>query len=299
MTTTGYPSAIPSPNSDDDYLAGLGERVRAARKALKMSRRHLAFDSGVSERYLAQLETGGGNASVMVLRQIAGATGLRVEDLVADGDPDALGLIAAIRRSTSVERMQLTDALNTLRGASCDPRALRVALIGLRGAGKSTLGRAVGEKMGVPFVELNREIEAESGLSIPEVFSLYGEGGYRRLEKRSIEAVIGAHASVVLAVGGGIVGEARNYDLLLGGFHTVWLRANPEEHMARVRAQGDERPMAGNPLAMDELRRILEVRDRLYAQADAELSTSGKNVVESTELLALVIDAVLEKTRLA
>ena len=176
MTTTGYPSAIPSPNSDDDYLAGLGERVRAARKALKMSRRDLAFNSGVSERYLAQLETGGGNASVMVLRQIAGATGLRVEDLVADGDPDALGLIAAIRRSTSVERMQLTDALNTLRGASCDPRALRVALIGLRGAGKSTLGRAVGEKMGVPFVELNREIEAESGLSIPEVFFLYGEG---------------------------------------------------------------------------------------------------------------------------
>ena len=130
MTTTGYPSAIPSPNSDDDYLAGLGERVRAARKALKMSRRDLAFNSGVSERYLAQLETGGGNASVMVLRQIAGATGLRVEDLVADGDPDALGLIAAIRRSTSVERMQLTDALNTLRVASGDLRALRVALIG-------------------------------------------------------------------------------------------------------------------------------------------------------------------------
>jgi XRE family aerobic/anaerobic benzoate catabolism transcriptional regulator len=165
MTTTGCPSAILGPNSDDDYLAGLGERVWTARKALKMSRRGLAFDSGVSVRYLAQLETGGGNASVMVLRQIAGANGFRVEDL-----------IAAIRSSTSVERMQLTDALNTLRAASGDPRALRVALIGLRGSGKSTLGRAVGEKMSVPFVELNREIEAESGLSIPGVFSFYGEG---------------------------------------------------------------------------------------------------------------------------
>ena len=291
----------PDLDSDEDYLAGLGARVRAARKALKMSRRDLAFDSGVSERYLAQLETGGGNASVIVLRQIAEATGLRVEDLVADGDPDALGLIAALRRSTAVERMHLADALNTLRRASGggDPRALRVALIGLRGAGKSTLGRAVGQKIGVPFVELNREIEAESGLSIPEVFSLYGEAGYRRLEKSCIEAVIGAHASVVLAVGGGIVGEAGNYDLLLGGFHTVWLRASPEEHMARVRAQGDERPMAGNPRAMDELRRILEARDRLYAQADAQLSTSGKSVAESTASLAVVIDAVLGKTRFA
>ena len=130
MTTTGCPSAILGPNSDDDYFAGLGERVRAVLKALKMSRRDLAFDSVVSVRYLAQLETGGRNASVMVLRQIAGANDLRVEDLVADGDPNALGLIAAIRSSTSAERMPLTDALNTLRAASGDPRALRVALIG-------------------------------------------------------------------------------------------------------------------------------------------------------------------------
>ena len=123
--------------------------------------------------------------------------------------------------------------------------------------------------------------------------------GYRRLEKRCIEAVIGAHASGVLAVGGGIVGAAGNYDLLLGGFHTVWLRANPEECMARVRAQGDERPMAGNPQAMNELHRILEARDRLYALADAQLSASGKSVSESTESLAMVIDALLEKTRFA
>ena len=288
-----------TPQTDEDYLASLGARVRAARKNLKMSRQDLAFSSGVSMRYLAQLETGSGNASVLVLRQIAAATGLGVEDLVADVDADGLGLAGAIRKATQVERMHLMDALGEMRRKSggADPRASRVALIGLRGAGKSTLGQAVAARMDVPFVELNHAIEAESGLSIPEVFSLYGDAGYRRLEKRCIEAVIADHDRVVMAVGGGIVGEAGNYDLLLGGFHTVWLRASPEEHMARVRAQGDERPMAGKPRAMDELRGILEAREKLYAQADARLSTSGKTVEESAASLAVVIEAVLGKTR--
>lgn len=285
--------------TDDDYLLRLGQRVRAARKNLKMSRQDLSFTSGVSMRYLAQLETGTGNASIIVLRQVAEATGLGVEDLVADGEPDGLGLIAGVRAATAVERMHLMDALTAMRRASGggDPRAARVALIGLRGAGKSTLGRAIGERSRVPFVELNHRIEAASGLSIPEVFSLYGDAGYRRLEKRCIEAVMAEYDRVVLAVGGGIVGEAGNYDLLLGGFHTVWLRATPEEHMARVRAQGDERPMAGKPQAMDELRGMLQARDRLYGQADGQLSTSGKTVAESMETLVMVIDAVLGKTR--
>jgi XRE family transcriptional regulator, aerobic/anaerobic benzoate catabolism transcriptional regulator len=286
-------------DTDEDYLVKLGARVRAARKNLKMSRQDLSVTSGVSMRYLAQLETGSGNASILVLRQIAEATGVEVEDLVAATDPDALGLMAALRQSTAVERMHLMDHLTAMRRASGgdDPRALRVALIGLRGAGKSTLGEAVGARMDVPFIELNRGIEAESGLTIPEVFSLYGDAGYRRLEKRCIEAVMAGHERVILAVGGGIVGEAGNYDLLLGGFHTVWLRANPEEHMARVRAQGDERPMAGNPKAMDALRGILEARDPLYARADARMSTSGQTVAESTESLAVVVEAVLGKVK--
>jgi XRE family aerobic/anaerobic benzoate catabolism transcriptional regulator len=214
--------------------------------------------------------------------------------------PDGLGLVAAARRATPVERMRLMDMLTEMRreaGSGGNPRALRVALIGLRGAGKSTLGKAVGQRLGMPFVELNRQIEVESSLSIPEVFSLYGDTGYRRLEKRCIEAVMTTHEQVILAVGGGIVGEAGNFDLLLGGFHTIWLRASPEEHMARVRAQGDERPMAGKPQAMDELRGILEARDRLYAQADAQLSTSGKTEAKSAESLAVVVDAVLGKVR--
>lgn len=287
-------------DSDEDYLARLGARVRAARKAVGISRQDLAHDSGVSTRFLAQLETGSANPSISNLRRVARALGVSVEDLVADADPDAFGLVAAVRRATAVERMHLMDALTALRRESGggDPRGMRVALIGLRGAGKSTLGKAAAERLGVPFVELNHAIEAQSGLSIPEVFSLYGDTGYRRLEKRCIEAVIADHDSVILAVGGGIVGEAGNYDLLLGGFHTVWLRASPEEHMARVRAQGDERPMAGNPRAMDELRRILEARDRLYAQADAQLSTSGKTAAESAASLAVVIDAILGKVRM-
>jgi XRE family aerobic/anaerobic benzoate catabolism transcriptional regulator len=288
-------------DTDEDYLRRLGARVRAARKARGMSRQDLSYESGVSTRYLAQLETGSGNASIIVLRQVAAAVGVAVEDLAADSEPDAIGLIASVRGATAVERMHLADTLAELRRKSGigDPRAMRVALIGLRGAGKSTLGRAVAERMGVPFVELNHAIEAESGLSIPEVFSLYGDAGYRRLEKSCIERVMAEHEAMILAVGGGIVGEAANYDLLLGGFHTVWLRASPEEHMARVRAQGDERPMAGNPQAMDELRRILEARDRLYARADARLSTSGRTVAESTASLAVVIEAVLGKVRLA
>jgi len=288
-------------DTDEDYLARLGARVRAVRKAKGLSRQDLSFESDVSMRFLAQLESGTGNASINVLRRVAQATDVAVEDLVAEAEPDALGLIAAIRGATAIERMHLTDALTEMRRASAggDPRGMRVALIGLRGAGKSTLGKAAAERLGVPFVELNDAIEAESGLSIPEVFSLYGDTGYRRLEKRCIEAVIAQHDIAVLAVGGGIVGEAGNYDLLLGGFHTVWLRASPEEHMARVRAQGDERPMAGNPRAMEELRRILEARDRLYAQADAQLSTSGKTVEESAASLAVVIEAILGKVRVA
>jgi XRE family transcriptional regulator, aerobic/anaerobic benzoate catabolism transcriptional regulator len=287
-------------DTDEDYLTRLGQRVRAARKALKLSRKDLAYKSGVSERFLAQLETGTGNASIILLRQVAEATGVRIEDLVAEGTPDGLGLVTATRRATPVERMRLMDMLTEMRreaGSGANPRALRVALIGLRGAGKSSLGKAAGERLAMPFVELNRQIEAESGLSIPEVFSLYGDAGYRRLEKRCIEAVMATHDQVILAVGGGIVGEAGNFDLLLGGFHTIWLRASPEEHMARVRAQGDERPMAGKPQAMDELRGILEARDRLYAQADAQLSTSGKTEAESAESLAVVVEAVLGKVR--
>jgi len=283
------------PIADEDYLAALGGRVRAARKRLGLSRRDLAFESGVSERFLAEVETGGGNPSVLILRQVADAVGLPVEDLVGEAEADAIGLIAAVRGATVVERAELMDRLTELRRETSgeDPRARRVALIGLRGAGKSTLGKAMAKRAGLPFVELNDDITAEAGISISEVFSLYGDAGYRRLEKRCIEAVMARHETCVMAVGGGIVGAAENYDLLLNGFHTVWLQASPEEHMARVRAQGDERPMAGNPRAMDDLRQILAAREKQYARAQARMVTSDKTVPESLETLAVTIHAIM------
>lgn len=292
--------AFPADSSEFSYLARVGDRVRAARKRLRMSRRALAELSDISERYLAELEAGNANISLLLLRQIAEAINLRAEYLVADSDPESLSLIADMGQATSAERRHLADVLAGMRRQSTSaPRARRMALIGLRGAGKSTLGRLVGAAMDVPFVELNREIEAECGLSLPEIFSLYGEPGYRRLEKRCIEAVAGRHELVILAVAGGIVAEPVNYQVLLDGFHTVWLRASPEEHMERVRAQGDERPMAGNPAAMDELRAILETRERAYARADAELTTSGKTEAESAATLEMMIKAVLGKTLFA
>jgi len=154
-------------------------------------------------------------------------------------------------------------------------RAQRICLIGLRGAGKSTLGRLAGEALGLPFVELNREIEEQSGMPVDEVMALYGQEGYRRLEAQALERIVQTSDALVLAVAGGIVAEPRTYAFLLRHFHTIWLRATPEEHMMRVRAQGDERPMAGNPKAMDELRSILTSREALYARAEAQVNTSG------------------------
>ena len=155
-------------------------------------------------------------------------------------------------------------------------RAGRVALVGLRGAGKSTIGAGLADRLAVPFVQLDREVERIAGMRLAEVFDLFGQAGYRRLERRALEAVLERHDRFVLEAGGGLVAEPATYDRLLGACLTVWLQARPEEHMARVAAQGDHRPMAGSPEAMDDLRRILEVRGPLYARADLTLDTSGR-----------------------
>ena len=286
--------------AEGDFLAAVGARVRSARQRLGMSRKMLAQASGVSERYLAQLENGAGNISILLLRQVARATSIRIEDLVGEGDTDAetLGLLDAVRRTTAEERKRIFEILSEMRDESgVDMKTGRIALIGLRGAGKSTLGRKVAERLSMPFIELNREIEAESGLAVAEIFSLYGQEGYRRLEQRCLKMVVARNPSVVLAVAGGIVGEPSTYEILLKSFHTVWLRASPEEHMERVRAQGDRRPMAGNPGAMDELRAILEARERFYSRAEASLDTSGKTLDASVYELAELIGRLSPQTR--
>ena len=272
------------PHGERGYLARLGDRVREARARRGMSRKQLAADSGVSERYLAQLETGQGNVSILLLRQIASALGLPLADLLAEDSGDAVELTLTTQFLKRLPRQKLAAVRSQLvrdYGSAQDERMKRIALVGLRGAGKSTLGAKLARALGVPFVELDREIEREAGTSLSEIFLLYGQAGYRRYERRCLEKVLEKSDRAVIATGGSIVSEPGTYELLLSACFTVWLKAEPEEHMARVIAQGDTRPMAGNEQAMEDLRRILDGRAALYRQADVTVDTAGKSLEKS------------------
>jgi len=277
---------------DAEYLLRLGERVRETRARRGMTRKILARDSGVSERYLAQLESGRGNVSVLLLRQIAQALNLPAADLLREDNDQSVELTLIQQLLERLPPTKLAKARAELLreyGAAYGARDNRVALIGLRGAGKSTLGVALAKKLGAPFIELDHEVEAEAGTSLHEIFLLHGQTGFRRYERRALERTLENNERCVIATGGSIVSEPATYDLLLSACFTVWLKAAPEEHMARVAAQGDYRPMAGNREAMDDLRRILTGRERLYAQADVTIDTAGKSVEAS---LAELVRAV-------
>ncbi|HXZ01620.1 MAG TPA: helix-turn-helix transcriptional regulator [Stellaceae bacterium] len=280
-------------NGEAEYLRLLGDRIREARARRGMTRKILARDSGVSERYLAQLEAGHGNISIVLLRQIAHAMGLPLGDLVREEPDRPVELTLLIQTLSRLQAKDLAQARRLLTetfGAAVESgRRHRIALIGLRGAGKSTLGAMLAKHLGAPFIELDREIERESGTRLAEVFDLYGQGAYRRYERRALEGVIERHDRAVIATGGSIVSEPATFDLLLSACYTVWLTAAPEEHMSRVVAQGDTRPMAENEQAMEDLRRILAGRNALYAKADARVDTAGKTIEESfRELKAAV-----------
>jgi XRE family aerobic/anaerobic benzoate catabolism transcriptional regulator len=263
--------------SDPDFLAGLGRRVRQARVERGMARTALSRAAAVSERYLAQLESGEGNASVVLLRRIAVALGLRIADLLDSGEPVCERRLIQ-RFLTSLPAGRLEEVLQRLTqefGQEEAVRRKRITLIGLRGAGKTTLGSALAKSMRRPLVELDELIEREAGISLSEVFLLYGQAGYRRIERRCLERVINSQEDIVLTVGGGMVSEPETYNLLLLNCYTVWVKAAPEEHMSRVLAQGDLRPMAGHAQAMQDLRNILVAREPLYGKADAVVDTSG------------------------
>ena len=273
-------------NARDPFLTVFGERVRLMRSRRGVTRKILAQEAGISERHLANLETGTGNASVLLLRQLARALNCSMAELVGqDGvaSPE-LVLIRQLLRGRDEgtlqrARLALADLLGT---AYPDPtRAGRIALIGLRGAGKSSLGRMLADDLGIPFVELNRVIEQIVGCDVHEIHSLYGASAYRRYEQRALEETIAAYPKAVLATGGGLVSEASTFELLLAHCYTVWLRASPEEHMQRVVAQGDLRPMAGSPEAMDDLKRILASREAFYAKADLAFDTGGKPLADA------------------
>jgi len=277
-------------DGSEAYLRQIGERVRNARARRGMTRKILARDSGVSERYLAQLESGQGNVSILLLRQIARAMGLPLADLTREGPDRAVEFTLArqlLERLSPDELAQAHDLLRTHFGQALgSERGSRLALIGLRGAGKTTLGRRLAERLNVPFLDLGAEIERDSGMSLSEIFSLSGQAAYRRLERRALERVLQSHERAVIETGGSIVSEPGTYELLLRACYTVWIKAAAEEHMSRVIAQGDYRPMAGNAEAMADLRSILAERDPLYAKADAVVDTSGQSEEESlSELL--------------
>ena len=276
------------------YLAALGDKLREARAKKGLSRKVLAADSGVSERYLAQLEAGLGNVSILLLRQIASALDLSLIDLLAEDSEEDAELSLTTQFLRRLPRQKLAAVHSQLvrdYGNARNERMKRIALIGLRGAGKSTLGAKLAKKLAAPFVELDREIEREAGTSLSEIFLLYGQPGYRRYERRCLKNVLEKNERAVIATGGSIVSEPGTYELLLSSCFTVWLKAAPEEHMARVVAQGDTRPMAGNDQAMEDLRRILETRAMLYRQADVVVDTAGKSVEKSLAELRRSITA--------
>jgi XRE family aerobic/anaerobic benzoate catabolism transcriptional regulator len=271
-------------SADAAFLKAIGERVRQARARKNITRKSLAVQSGVSARYLANLESGQGNVSVLLLRHVGAALNLSPDELLRDRDdePAELETIQQLLRSMTPQRLAKASDL-LLRNFRDQPteRSKRIALIGLRGAGKTTLGHKLAQNLKRPFIELDREIEREAGTSLSEIFLLYGQQGYRRYERRCLENLLESQEACVIATGGSIVSERATFQLLLATCFTVWLKALPEEHMARVIAQGDTRPMEGNTQAMDDLRRILKSRAGLYEQADAIVDTAGKSVSDS------------------
>lgn len=269
-------------------LSELGARVRAWRARRGMTRKQLASDSGLSERFLADVETGKGNVSINSLEAAARALNISILELLQDAPRPALARVQGLL--ARLDDTQLDQAYGMLGSTfgldDSQGRERRIALIGLRGAGKSTLGSQLAAERGVPFIELDREIEREAGTSMNEILLLHGQAGYRRYERRALFRIAEDHpAGVVMTTGGSIVSERETFDLLQSRFYCVWLKASPEEHMARVVAQGDMRPFdatrGATSEAMEDLRRILSSREALYARADAVVDTAARTLKQS------------------
>ena len=275
--------------------------MRTLRNQRGMTRKALAAHAKVSERYLAQLEAGLGNCSIVLLRRIARAIGLPVTQLVNEGAEPALDLVLLTQFLERLSQPALAEARDLLLRHFSEPsedlRRRRVALIGLRGGGKSTLGRMLAEHLDLPFIELDREIERRSGAPLNEIFDMFGQETFRRAEREALDDVLRRHPQFVVATSGSIVTEPGTLELLLASCFTVWVRAEPEEHMKRVMAQGDMRPMANNARAMEDLVSILKSREPLYAKAEAVLATTGKTPEQNlTELLRVI---AVRPTRIA
>lgn len=288
---TAPPDATPQgEDAKNPLLVALGERVRNLRARRGLTRKAVAQAANVSERHLANLEYGIGNASILVLQQVSTALQCSLAELVGDvttTSPEWLLIRELLEHRSEADLRRARVALGELLGtAAGDPaRHRRIALVGLRGAGKSTLGQMLADDLDVPFIELSREIEKFAGCSVREIHDLYGTNAYRRYERRALEEAVQIYSEVVIATPGGIVSDPATFNQLLAHCTTVWLQAAPEEHMGRVAAQGDTRPMAASKEAMDDLRRILSGRAAFYSKADLSVDTSGHDLAESFSLL--------------
>ena len=300
------PEAEPAESEKNPFLVALGERVRALRSRRGITRKALSLAADVSERHLANLEYGIGNASILVLLQVAQALQCSLAELLGDvttSSPEWLLIRELLERrdESTLRRVRVTigEMLGTggERGAAAGQarsRSAQIALIGLRGAGKSTLGAMLAEDLGFPFVELSREIEKFAGCSISEIQALYGQNAYRRYERRALEEAIQIYPEAVIATPGGLVSDAATFNLLLAHCTTVWLKADPEIHMQRVLAQGDTRPMAASREAMDDLKSILAGRAAFYSKADLQLDTSAQPLEATFQALRRLVREALK-----
>jgi XRE family transcriptional regulator, aerobic/anaerobic benzoate catabolism transcriptional regulator len=281
------------------FLLALGERVRTLRSRRGMTRKAVALAADVSERHLANLEYGTGNASILVLLQVAQALQCPLAELLGDvttASPEWLLIRELLQGKNEADLRRARQSLVDLFGTGVDVagRRARVALIGLRGAGKSTLGQRLADDLGYPFIELSREIEQFAGCSISEIHNLYGTNAYRRYERRALEEAIQIYPEVVIATPGGLVADSANFNLLLAHCTTVWLQADPQDHLARVAAQGDMRPMAASREALEDLKRILDGRSAFYSKADWALNTSAHSMEQSDVLLRQGVRRLLQ-----
>ncbi len=282
-------SALEKPNSVD-LLEDLGGKVKAVRASRGMTRKMLAADSNVSERYLAQLEQGKGNISIGLLQRVALALRTNLGDLLG-GNKDITAEQVLIKEL--IQRLDHNDQHRALQllyqNFSASNDGGRIALVGMRGAGKTSLGSRLAEYLEVPFVQLVTEIEQLGGMPVAEILSLSGKGGYRSLEEKALFDVLARLDKCVIETGGSIVSESALFNMLLTSCYVVWIKALPEEHMQRVIDQGDMRPIQSNDDAMTALRRILEVREPFYAQAHVTVDTANSALGKSFQQLCQVL----------
>lgn len=290
--------AVEAAEDKNPFLVALGERVRALRARRGMTRRAVALAADVSERHLANLEYGIGNVSILVLLQVAGALQCALGELIGDvttSSPEWLMIRELLERRDEATLQKVRVAIGEMLGTGGGNRSRspRVALVGLRGAGKSTLGQMLADDLGYPFVELSRQIEQFAGCSVAEIQALYGVNAYRRYERRALEEAIQIYPEAVIATPGGLVSDPATFNQLLAHCTTVWLQATPRDHMQRVAAQGDLRPMAASREAMEDLKRILAGRAAFYSKAQLRIDTSAQPLAQSFSLLRQSVRGVL------